>query len=434
LDNRELAVLLILIAAACLLVIYRPTRQALRPILETLKWKLLTIFVVYCLWLVGSLIIAWHIGIFSSKVWAAAVLWFLLAGIPLFGTFADVGKRGGLLRRQVLEAVGLVAVFEFIVNLQPFPVWIEIPLQLLLIFLAALEAYTSISPEFAQVGCIVRGLLALITVGIVLYVLVKLIGGWRELDFEAVLQLLVLPIWLTISAVPIVFGIGLLAAYESQLQRLRFFNHGQRPSPGVLVAIFAHLGLLPSNVSNFRAPYAQIAARSGSYKGAAAQIERWKRESSRQATEVALNRWRLARYAGQQGIDVEGRRVDRREFAETKAALRWLSTCQSLQYKRSKTGRKRYKADISDVVPDFELQGLPGNHGIKMRTRQDGLAWYAWRVTITGWVFAIGASGPTPSEWYFDGSKPPRDFPPANGWTSFMDRDRVEWRSEPRTS
>lgn len=52
--------------------------------------------------------------------------------------------------------------FEFIVNLQPFPLWIEIPLQLLLIFLAVLEAYTSISPEFAQVGCIVRGLLGLI--------------------------------------------------------------------------------------------------------------------------------------------------------------------------------------------------------------------------------------------------------------------------------
>ena len=75
----------------------------------------------------------------------------MLAGIPLFGKFADLGKKGGLLSRQILEAVGVVAVFEFIVNLQPFPLWIEIPLQLLLIFLAVLEAYTSISPEFAQV-------------------------------------------------------------------------------------------------------------------------------------------------------------------------------------------------------------------------------------------------------------------------------------------
>ena len=223
-------------------------------------------------------------------------------------------------------------------------------------------------------------------------------------------------------------------AGDSWRQRLRFFNHGQRPSAGVLVAIFVHLGLLPSNVDNFRAPYAQIAARSGNYKDAAAQIERWKKESSRQATEIALNRWRLARYAGQPGTDVDGRRIDRREFAETKAALRWLSTCQSLQYDQSKTGRKRYKADISDVVPDFELQGLPGNHGIKMRTRQDGQAWYGWRVTIARWVFGIGASWPPPSEWYFDGPKPPRDFPPADGWTSFMERDRAEWRSEPRTS
>jgi hypothetical protein len=82
--------------------------------------ELLSIFGVYCLWLVGSLVIAWQIGIFSSKVWAAAVLWFLLAGIPLFGKFAGLGKKGGLLRRQILEALGVVAVFEFIINLQPF--------------------------------------------------------------------------------------------------------------------------------------------------------------------------------------------------------------------------------------------------------------------------------------------------------------------------
>lgn len=47
----------------------------------------------YCLWLVGSLVIAWQIGIFSSKVWAAAVLWFLLAGIPLFGRFAIWARK-----------------------------------------------------------------------------------------------------------------------------------------------------------------------------------------------------------------------------------------------------------------------------------------------------------------------------------------------------
>jgi len=111
-------------------------------------------------------------------------------------------------------------------------------------------------------------------------VLVKLIGGWKELDFQAVLQLLLLPIWLTITAVPIVFAIGLLAAYEGKVQRLRFFNHGQLPSAGVLVAIFVHLGLLPSNVDNFRAPYAQIAARSGNYKDAADQIEPWKKSQA----------------------------------------------------------------------------------------------------------------------------------------------------------
>jgi hypothetical protein len=98
---------------------------------------------------------------------------------------------------------------------------------------------------------------------------------------------------------------------------------------------------------------------------------------------------------------------------------------------QSKTGRKRYKADISDVVPDFELQGLPGNHGIKMRTRQDGQAWYGWRVTIAGWVFGIGASGPPPCTSM--GRSHLGIFRrPMAGLVSWSVTG-AEWRSEPRT-
>lgn len=37
--------------------------------------------------------------------------------------------------------------------------------------------------------------------------------------------------------------------------------------------------------------------------------------------------------------------------------------------------------------------GLPQETGITMSVAKDGQAWYAWRRTITGWCFAIGAAG-----------------------------------------
>ena len=35
----------------------------------------------------------------------------------------------------------------------------------------------------------------------------------------------------------------------------------------------------------------------------------------------------------------------------------------------------------------------------------------AWRRTIAGWCFAIGAAGPPPDQWLDDGPNPPRGFP-----------------------
>jgi hypothetical protein len=40
-----------------------------------------------------------------------------------------------------------------------------------------------------------------------------------------------------------------------------------------------------------------------------------------------------------------------------------------------------------------------------------GGSWHAWRRTPSGWVFAIGAAGPPPDQWEYDGAEPPSGFP-----------------------
>jgi hypothetical protein len=117
----------------------------------------------------------------------------------------------------------------------------------------------------------------------------------------------------------------------------------------------------------------------------------------------------LQRHAGVDGEDEEGRRLDRREFKETTDALRWLGTCQ-MGWHRNRGGR--YRTDMLERMSnDFSRQGLPEEHGITMRVRDDGQAWYAWRRTVTGWVFAVGAAGPPPDQWEYDGPEPQRGFP-----------------------
>lgn len=45
-------------------------------------------------------------------------------------------------------------------------------------------------------------------------------------------------------------------------------------------------------------------------------------------------------------------------------------------------------------------------------------SWFAWRRTISGWVFGIGAAGAPPDVWTWEGPEPPDRAPgPGTAWT-----------------
>lgn len=82
--------------------------------------------------------------------------------------------------------------------------------------------------------------------------------------------------------------------------------------------------------------------------------------------------------------------------------------------------RKRYRRDLLPLVaPGFARFGLPADHGITMRVSRDGQRWYAARESVTGWWLAIGASGPPPDEWLYDGPAAPTTFPTEASWDRF---------------
>jgi hypothetical protein len=133
----------------------------------------------------------------------------------------------------------------------------------------------------------------------------------------------------------------------------------------------------------------------------------------------------LVRYAGYRGTDEEGRRLDRREFAETIRALETLSTAHMGWYRKDPAGR--YKARVAEFMSTF-ARGLPEEHGITMEVSVDGQSWYAWRRTVSGWVFAVGAASPPPDPRFYDGEHPPKGFPSPEGtWGNLPFERSVDW-------
>lgn len=135
------------------------------------------------------------------------------------------------------------------------------------------------------------------------------------------------------------------------------------------------------------------------------------------------------RYRGSDEVDPSGARLDRREFSATRAALR------GLYFNQLGWGQRRggYNPELVELMSsNFDWAGLPPQHGIRMVVTPDQRHWWAWRRTITGWCFGIGASRDLAEHpWYFDGPEPPPGGPHevSDLWVSELDpRPSPNWR------
>jgi hypothetical protein len=120
---------------------------------------------------------------------------------------------------------------------------------------------------------------------------------------------------------------------------------------------------------------------------------------------------RETRWTGSDEVDERGRRRDRREFDQTCSALRFLSAAHMGRYS-PETGYQRRVLDLlTTMAPLKQLKPAPG---ITMHISDDNQAWWAWRQTITGWVFGVAGVGGPPSDLFFDGPALPPAGPVDN--------------------
>lgn len=133
---------------------------------------------------------------------------------------------------------------------------------------------------------------------------------------------------------------------------------------------------------------------------------------------------RQAENAGSDSVNSDGKRVDDREFFETREVLRLLSNSAMGHHRQ----RGHFRDDLVGGVyreRDFIKRGLPGSHGVLQAVRSDGAEVMYWRKTISGWVLGIALQWEDEAffERYWAASVPPEGFT-SDGWS-------LPWESPP---
>ncbi|MFL0426540.1 hypothetical protein ACH0AC_12385 [Micrococcus luteus] len=126
---------------------------------------------------------------------------------------------------------------------------------------------------------------------------------------------------------------------------------------------------------------------------------------------------RQAVNAGSDSVNGDGKRVDDREFFETRDMLRLLSNSAMGHHRQ----RGHFRDDLVGGVyreGDFIKRGLPGSHGFHQTVRSDGAEVMYWRRTISGWVLGIALHWEDGVffERYWASAVPPDGFT-SDGWS-----------------
>ncbi len=423
LDNREVAAFTWLLLVTFWAVSRSDVRSSLRSVgRAALHPKILASLVGLWLWSAGLVVGGYRLGIWSPNLIKDTLIWVLGPGVALLFGLADFRGDHHFFRRAAVATIRLSVVLAFFLNFYVFPLLLEFLLQPLIAGLVILSVVAERQPEHRRAKNLVDGALGMLGLALLTF------AGYRALrepgslaNWETTRQFL-LPVWLTLGSLPFVFVVSVMTSYEEAFAQLRIASPrtGSRWRAKLALAVKLHLRI--KHVLAFGGYWANQAAKAESIGAAFRVINRFMQDRAEAARQEEERVRRLESCAGVEGTNEFGREFDQREFEETRRALQALATAQ-MGWHRNRGGR--YRPELLGILATrFDREGLPSDHGIRLRVSDDGQKWFAWRRTVTGRCFAVGAADPPPDQWLFDGAEPPGGFPGEDpSWDERRDGD-----------
>jgi peptidoglycan/LPS O-acetylase OafA/YrhL len=224
LTNRDIAFLVWLSVVVVFLAWKRDTRESLMAVARAFWGKVAVLFLCYVVYIALVVALAYTVDAWNTGLLKETVAWFLVPGIVLLFGFSKAYEGRAFYLRTLLRVIGLTAVIEFYVNLTSFPLWFELVLLPLTVFLVALSTVAGLKPDTEIAKRWVDRVIAVVGLVVLVATGIYLANDWANLDKTEMALSFAQPIWLTLASLPFIFVFSLFAGYEEQFVRIGFFS------------------------------------------------------------------------------------------------------------------------------------------------------------------------------------------------------------------
>ncbi len=432
LTTREIATLIWFVPAAALIWWKVPSiRESVRSVVRAFLQPLILIpATLFAAWMLVIIDVAAQLGAWNLARLKDTLYWVIPGFILMFGA-TKAATEPGFFRRRAREAVGVSVFLAFYLGV----LTLDLPWELLLVpVLTLLGIYVAAggtSYVSARAGNRAGALLAVIVLALLVYTTVRLVQNAGTTDWADLASSLALPVWLTLWALPFVWALSVWLEYDTALGHMRIATTDRRMPWKSVLALVVSFRFRRTALHKFAGRWPRDLVMAKGFREARAVIAKQQAEVKAEAAAKQKAADDLKRYAGAVGEDERGRQLDKREFEATVEALDTLANAHMGWYRNH---GNRYQRDLLEKSGEVYARGLPTEHGITMHVSNSGQSWYAWRRTPSGLCFAIGAAGPPPYQWFYEGMEPPRGFPKVSHDWSLPPHERGpnwEWAYDP---
>ena len=225
-NNREISLLTCLVVFIAFCLSIKNIRSSLVQVFKTFfSGQLL-------FWHIGTgsyisflAVLLAQIGFWRPWMLKDTILWALVSGLALLFRYAQTSQKEALNFKNVLiDNIKIIALFEFVVNLTSFNLWIEILLLPLILFVTLMSEVAKLNEKHRQVGKFFEWVQSAVGITILYFSIQEVVSNSKQYWTTETASSFMLPIVMTVGFLPFVVFAGLYSRYELVFVRINFWN------------------------------------------------------------------------------------------------------------------------------------------------------------------------------------------------------------------
>lgn len=401
-DNREIATLLLLLAAVVFVLVKGDPKSILASMYDIITTVLVPKIIIPAFLLITYSIViflvASNIGIWTPRILLDTLLEIAFVGFSSLYIAVNAHSITSIFKQFVLPEIGIGAVVACYIGIESFSLPVEIVLQLSIFFFTFFQAYGKHQPDGKAVAKLSGCILSVIGFAVFVAVTIKLVNEWSSVDWMIEIESIAMGVYYPILMMPFAIALGYYAAYEILDIRIRM------NAKKIKFSSKAHLYFLlfPSLVNIKHFNYYEILGYvdCSSWKEQAGFVKDYKKQLQELAARENAKLERMESGLGKAGFDEGGIWQDWENLEKIKTSLWTIAGIQNRNWQEN----NEYSTSMQmDFVEAFTPQGCTSGSYVSA----DRKSYTCWMSNGTGFTFGMGSSNGEFPPMKYEGAAPP---------------------------